>query len=272
MKGGLVADVEGMRAFLPASLLDVKFVENLEPFVGETLDVMISELDIEHRRVILSRKKVMEKQEQEERKERLGEFHVGDVIAGKVARLTSFGAFVDIGGVDGLLHVSEMSWGRVNRPDEIVHVGDSVRVKILQISPEAGKISLSLKTEDTNPWNFVQQKFRIGDIVKGTVKRLSSFGAFVEIGDGIEGLVHVSQIASHRVERPSDVLKPGDEVLVKILDIKPEEGRVSLSIREAGKAADKKAAANWEKNQESETHGATLGELVGDALREKFKL
>ncbi len=272
VKGGLVADIEGLRAFLPASLLDVKFVEDLASFAGQTIDVVVSELDVEHRRVILSRKKVIEMLDQEQRKERLDEFHAGDQVDGRVARLTSFGAFVDIGGVDGLLHVSEMSWGRVNRPDEVVHVGDNVRVKILQVSPEEGKISLSLKTNETDPWHLVDKKFHVGDIVSGVVKRLSSFGAFVEISDGIEGLVHVSQIAGHRVAHPSDVLKPGDEVQVKILDIKPEEGRISLSIRDAQKLVEKKVVNNWEKKQDTESHGATLGELVGDVLRERFKM
>ncbi len=272
VKGGLVADIEGLRAFLPASLLDVKFVEDLAPFAGEAVDVVISELDVEHRRVILSRKKVMEKMEQEKRKELLNQFQAGDLVNGKVARLTSFGAFVDIGGVDGLLHVSEMAWGRVTRPEEVVQVGDEVRVKVLQVSPDEGKISLSLKTDETNPWHLVEQKFQVGDIISGTVKRLSSFGAFVEIGDGIEGLVHVSQIASHRVAHPSDVLKPGDVVQVKILEIRPEEGRISLSIRDAQKTAERKTVANWEKKQDTDSHGATLGELVGDVLREKFKL
>ncbi len=272
VKGGLVADIEGLRAFLPASLLDVKFVEDLAPFAGEAMDVVISELDVEHRRVILSRKKVLEKRELEKRKGRLNQFHPGDIVEGKVARLTSFGAFVDIGEVDGLLHVSEMAWGRVMRPDEVVQVGDEVRVKVLQVSPEEGKISLSLKTEESNPWHLVEQKFHAGDIISGTVKRLSSFGAFVEIGEGIEGLVHVSQIASHRVAHPSDVLKSGDVVQVKILEIRPEEGRISLSIRDAQKTAERKTVANWEKKQEADSHGATLGELVGDVLREKFKL
>ncbi len=272
VKGGLVADIEGLRAFLPASLLDVKFVEDLTPFAGVAIDVVVSELDVEHRRVILSRKKVMEKMDQEKRKERLNQFHAGDLVVGKVARLTSFGAFVDIGGVDGLLHVSEMAWGRVTRPEEVVQVGNEVRVKVLQVSPDEGKISLSLKTDETNPWHVVEQKFQVGDIISGTVKRLSSFGAFVEIGEGIEGLVHVSQIANHRVVHPSDVLKPGDVVQVKILEIRPEEGRISLSIRDAQKTAERKSVANWEKKQEADSHGATLGELVGDVLREKFKL
>lgn len=272
VKGGLVADVDGLRAFLPASLLDIKFVEDLTPFAGNMLDVMISELDIEHRRVILSRKKVLEKQEREKHMARLKEFHVGDVVQGKVARLTSFGAFIDLGDVDGLLHVSEMSWGRVSQPSEVVSIGDVVTVKVLQVAPEEGRISLSMKTEQNSPWHAIADRYHAGDIVKGTVKRLSSFGAFVELEPGVEGLVHVSQIAHQRVAHPADVLKPGDEVMVKILDIKPEEGRISLSIRDAQKSADKKAVSNYEKKQETDTHGATLGELVGDLLREKFKL
>lgn len=274
VKGGLVADVEGLRAFLPASLIDFHFQSDLSIYEGKTIAVILTELDEQQRRLIISRKHAIEKEQQSLRTQKLREFEVGQIVTGTVARLTPFGAFIDLGGVDGLLHVSEMSFARVKSPEDVVHPGDQVRVKVLRIDPDQGKISLSMKLEDTNPWRSVSEQFHVGQIVSGTVKRLASFGAFVEVAPGIEGLVHVSQLSSGRVESPAAVVTPGDQVRVKILELKPEEERMSLSIREAVKEQQKPAVTRQptQTQTKAEPTSATLGELFGDVLREKFKL
>ncbi len=274
IKGGLVADISGLRAFLPASLVDFRFQSDLTPFVGQTIPVMITELEEQTRRLIISRKQALDKQQQSLRVSKLQEFEIGQVIDGTVARITAFGAFVDLGGIDGLLHVSEMSFARVSKPEDIVHPGDSVHVKVLRIDPNSGKISLSMKLEDSNPWRTAAEEFQVGQVVTGTVKRLAAFGAFVEVAHGIEGLVHISQLSQSRVESPSEVVTPGDQVKVKILELQPENERMSLSIREATKEHHKPAPTRHTTKIEtkSEPTSATLEELFGEALREKFKL
>lgn len=275
IKGGLVADIESLRAFLPASLVDFRFQSDLTSFVGQTVPVVITEIDPEQRRVIISRKQALEKEQQSFRGEKLQAFEVGQITEGIVARLTGFGAFVDLGGIDGLLHISEMSFARVNRPEDVVQPGDSVRVKILRIEPESGKISLSMKLEDANPWRSATNQFQVGQVITGVVKRIASFGAFVEVAPGIEGLVHISQLANSRIESPVEVVTPGDEVQVKILELKPEEERMSLSIREATKQSQKPAPAMRQPSKtemKAEPTSATLEELFGEALRKKFNL
>ncbi len=272
VKGGLVADVDGLRAFLPASLVDIRFQSNLAPFVAQKAPVVITELDEEHKRIILSRKRALEIRERATRSLRMTAFSPGQIVEGTVARLTKFGAFVDLGDVDGLLHVSEMSWSRINHSEDAVKPGDHVKVKILRVDPESGKLSLSMKFEHENPWRVAVEQFRIGDIVEGTVNRLSSFGAFVEVAPGVEGLVHISQLAQKRVATPADAVSPGDRVQVKILEFKPDEERMSLSIREAKKRPERAAAANRNAVQHTDAGNATLGDLFGDVLREKFKI
>lgn len=275
IKGGLVADVEGVRGFLPASLVDLRFVGDLSPFVGERITVMATEVDPQDNRLILSRKKVLERTVLAEKEHILEQLRPGQRIEGVVARLTPFGAFVDLGGVDGLLHVSEMSWSRVERPEDVVRVGQHVSVTVLRVDPEGGRVSLSMKDMQGSPWTSVTEQFRPGDIVTGTVRRLTNFGAFVEVAPGIEGLVHVSQISDKRVETPADVLKPGQTVSVKILDIRPSDERMSLSIREAMRTqGQKRPAGNEARGAQPSAEpapGTTLGDLFGDMLRDRFK-
>ena len=276
VKGGLVADVSGVRAFVPASLVDVKFVADLSGYEAKDLSVVITEVDPEGHKVILSHKRVIEHDSVEERRSAMSRMQVGEVIQGVVARLTPFGAFVDIGGVDGLLHVSEMSWSRVDKPEDAVTVGQSVKVTILRIDPEAGKISLSMKEAQPSPWSAVTAQFQPGEIVQGVVKRLTNFGAFVEVAPGIEGLVHVSQISDKRIATPSDVLTPGETVQVKILDIRPSEERMSLSIREAvqrERAPERRRqqSSSPVDKQSDQAPATTLGDLFGDLLRDRFR-
>lgn len=242
VKGGLVADV-GVRGFIPASMVERHFVEDFSDYKGRTLRVKVKELDAENRKVILSQKDVLDAEFEQNKQKIMGELQVGQELDGTVQRLTPFGAFVDIGGIDGLVHVSELSWQHVAHPKDVVSEGQQVRVKVLKVDPAAGKISLSIKAAQPGPWDSAADKFNIGDIVTGTVRRIVTFGAFVEIAPGVEGLVHISQIAHRHIATPFEVLKEGQEVQTKILDFNPAEKRVSLSIKETEEAPEQTEAA-----------------------------
>jgi len=231
VKGGLVADV-GVRGFIPASMVERHFVEDFSDYKGRTLRVKVKELDQENNKVILSAKEVLEEEFEANKQRVMSSLQAGQELEGTVQRLTPFGAFVDIGGIDGLVHVSELSWQHVAHPKDVVSEGDKVRVKVLKVVPDAGKISLSIKAAQPGPWETAAGQFNTGDIVTGTVRRLVSFGAFVEIAPGVEGLVHISQIAHRHIATPQEVLKEGQEVKAKVLDFNPAEKRVSLSIKE----------------------------------------
>ena len=231
VKGGLSVEFEGVRGFIPASMLDTRFVRNTERFVGQEFDAKIKEVDAKENRFILSRREVVEAATAAARAEVFGKLAVGDVVTGKVARITSFGAFIDLGGVDGLVHLTELSHERNVSPKSVVSVGDEIEVKILDLNEEEGRVSLSLKATTPGPWDGVEQKLAAGDVVEGTVKRLTDFGAFVEVLPGIDGLVHISQISHKRVENPKDALKVGQEVTVKVLEVNAAAERVSLSIK-----------------------------------------
>ena len=231
VKGGLSVEFEGVRGFIPASMLDTRFVRNTERFVGQEFDAKIKEVDPKENRFILSRREVVEAATAAARAEVFGKLAVGDVVTGKVARITSFGAFIDLGGVDGLVHLTELSHERNVSPKSVVTVGEEVEVKILDLNEEEGRVSLSLKATTPGPWDGVEQKLAKGDVVEGTVKRLTDFGAFVEVLPGIDGLVHVSQISHKRIENPKEALKVGQEVTVKVLDVNADAERVSLSIK-----------------------------------------
>ena len=246
VKGGLSVEFEGLRGFIPASMLDTRFVRNTERFVGQEFEAKIKEVDPKENRFILSRREVVEAEAAEARKEVFSKLEVGSIVTGKVARLTSFGAFIDLGGVDGLVHVTELSHERNVSPKSVVSVGDEVEVKVLAIDEEAGRVSLSLKATTPGPWDGVEQKLAKGDVVEGTVKRLTDFGAFVEVLPGIDGLVHISQISHKRVENPKDVLKVGQEVTVKVLEVNAADERVSLSI----KALEERPAQEEGQNEE----------------------
>ncbi|MEX2803923.1 30S ribosomal protein S1 [Streptococcus sp. H31] len=231
VKGGLSVEFEGLRGFIPASMLDTRFVRNTEKFVGQDIDAKIKEVDPAENRFILSRRDVVEEAAAKARKEVFSRLEVGAVVTGTVARLTSFGAFIDLGGVDGLVHVTELSHERNVSPKSVVTVGEEINVKVLAIDEEEGRISLSLKATTPGPWDGVEQKLAAGDVIDGKVKRLTDFGAFVEVLPGIDGLVHISQISHKRVEDPKDVLSVGQEVKVKVLDVNAADERVSLSIK-----------------------------------------
>ena len=231
VKGGLSVEFEGVRGFIPASMLDTRFVRNTERFVGQEFDAKIKEVDAKENRFILSRREVVEAATAAARAEVFGKLTVGDVVTGKVARITSFGAFIDLGGVDGLVHLTELSHERNVSPKSVVTVGEEIEVKILDLNEEEGRVSLSLKATTPGPWDGVEQKLAKGDVVEGTVKRLTDFGAFVEVLPGIDGLVHVSQISHKRIENPKEALKVGQEVQVKVLEVNADAERVSLSIK-----------------------------------------
>ncbi|AZS14805.1 30S ribosomal protein S1 [Paenibacillus lutimineralis] len=235
VKGGLVVDV-GLRGFIPASMVERHFVEDFSDYKGRTLRVKVKEMDKENNKVILSQKDVLDEEFETNKQQVMAQLQEGQVIEGTVQRLTQFGAFVDVGGVDGLVHVSEISWSHVDKPADVLSEGDKVKVKVLKVDPEKGKISLSIKAALPGPWDSASEQFHIGDIVSGEVKRLVNFGAFVEIAPGVEGLVHISQISHKHIGTPFEVLKEGQTVQVKILDLSADEKRASLSIKETEEA------------------------------------
>lgn len=283
VKGGLVADV-GARGFIPASMVERHFVEDFSDYKGRTLRVKVKELDRENNKVILSQKDVLEEEFEANKQKVMAELQEGQVLEGTVQRLTQFGAFVDVGGVDGLVHVSEIAWSHVDKPADALSEGDKVTVKVLKVDPEKGKISLSIKAAQPGPWETAAEKFQTGEVVTGQVRRLVNFGAFVELAPGVEGLVHISQISHKHIGTPQEVLKEGQEVQVKILDINADEKRVSLSIKETeeapatpsprpekqskGPKIDLKDNPNVSLNNQGMS--VTLGERFGDKLS-KFK-
>ena len=232
VKGGLILDI-GLRGFLPASLVDLRRVRDLHPFVGKTLECKIIELDKNRNNVVLSRRAYLEETQREQRDEFLANLKPGEVRTGVVSSVVNFGAFVDLGGMDGLVHVSELSWKHVDHPSSVVQVGDEVTVQVLDVDLTRERISLSLKATQQDPWQEFATSHRVGELVYGRVTKLVPFGAFVQVGDGIEGLVHISEMAGHHVEAPEQVVTPGEELWVKIIDIDLDRRRISLSIKQA---------------------------------------
>jgi small subunit ribosomal protein S1 len=231
VKGGLILDL-GVRGFLPASLVDIRRVHNLEEFTGQTLECKVIELNRSRNNVVLSRRAVLEEERKEVREQILGRLEPGQVVEGKISNIVDFGAFVDLDGIDGLIHISELSWSHVNHPSEVVSIGDDVRIKVLDIDRDRQRISLGLKQTQEDPWQRVISTHRSGDVLEGTVTKVVAFGAFVEILPGVEGLVHISELADHHVENPSEVVEPGSKLNVKILEIDEERRRLSLSIKQ----------------------------------------
>jgi len=230
VKGGLILDL-GVRGFLPASLVDIRRVHNLDEFMGQTLECKVIELNRSRNNVVLSRRAVLEEERKEVREQILGRLEPGQVVEGKISNIVDFGAFVDLDGIDGLIHISELSWSHVNHPTEVVSIGDDVRIKVLDIDRDRQRISLGLKQTQEDPWQRVINTHRDGDVLEGTVTKVVAFGAFVEILPGVEGLVHISELADHHVENPSEVVEPGSKLNVKILEIDEERRRLSLSIK-----------------------------------------
>jgi small subunit ribosomal protein S1 len=230
VKGGLILDL-GVRGFLPASLVDIRRVHNLDEFMGQTLECKVIELNRSRNNVVLSRRAVLEEERKEVREQILGDLEAGQVVEGKISNIVDFGAFVDLDGIDGLIHISELSWSHVNHPSEVVTIGDTVRIKVLDIDRDRQRISLGLKQTQEDPWQRVVSTHRPGDVLEGAVTKVVAFGAFVEILPGVEGLVHISELADHHVENPSEVVEPGTKLNVKILEIDEERRRLSLSIK-----------------------------------------
>lgn len=231
VKGGLVVDL-GVRGFIPASLVERHFVEDFSDYKGKTLRLKVVEIDPSENKLILSQRAVLDDEAASKKQQVLEDLKIGDTVEGTVQRLTDFGAFVDIGGVDGLVHISQMAHHRVESPGEIVKEGDKINVKVLAVDAESERVSLSIKETLPGPWTTIEGQIEPGDVIEGQVKRLVSFGAFVEVAPGVEGLVHISQIANRHIGTPGEVLEEGQSVKAKVLDINPSEQRISLSIRE----------------------------------------
>ncbi len=229
LAGGVCVNVDETRVFIPASLVSDTFEKDLNKFKDQEIEFVITEFDPKKRRIIGNRKTLLVAQKAEQQKELLGKISEGDVIEGTIKNVTDFGAFVDLGGVDGLLHISEMSWGRVENPKKVFTVGQKVRVFIKSINDT--KIALSMKFDDENPWNGAAEKYAVGNVVKGTVARMTDFGAFIELAPGVDALLHVSQISKDHVEKPADALKIGQEVEAKIVDFNEAEKKISLSVK-----------------------------------------
>ena len=232
VKGGLILDI-GLRGFLPASLVDLRRVKDLHMFLGERLESRVIEMDRNRNNVVLSRRVVLEEDRKQERQDILNKLVKGMILPGTVSSIVDFGAFVDLGGIDGLVHISELSWSHVNHPSEVVAVGDKVEVQVLDVDMSRERLSLGLKQTQDDPWKQLVKEFQIGTIMDGKVTKIVPFGAFVEIGDNVEGLVHISEMARGHVEKPEDVVNVGDEIKIKIMDVDMDRRRISLSIRAA---------------------------------------
>src|SRR5262249_42356262 len=230
VKGGLIIDL-GVRGFLPASLVDIRRVPHLDEYLGQAIECKVIELNRSRNNVVLSRRAGLEEERKQVRQQILDRLQPGLVVEGQISNIVDFGAFVDLDGIDGLIHISELSWSHVNHPSEILSIGDTVKVKVLDIDRERQRISLGLKQTQEDPWQRIVDTYNVGDELEGKVTKVVTFGAFVEILDGVEGLVHISELAPHHVESPREVVHPGDEIRVKILEIDSERRRLSLSAK-----------------------------------------
>ncbi|MBU5590405.1 30S ribosomal protein S1 [Clostridium sp. MSJ-4] len=261
VRGGLIANVKGVRVFLPASQVSLRSSTNLKDFIGKQMEVKVIELDRSKGNVVISRKAIELKIEEKKKEALWKEIKLGEKRKGEVVRLTNFGAFVDIGGIQGLVHISDLSWKRILDPKEVVSIGDRVEVYVVNFDKEKNRLSLALKNVDENPWNSIKNKYNVNDVVEGRVSNITSFGAFVELEPGIEGLVPLGEIKEERVVKASDVLTIGDEVKVKILDMKINDKRITLSIKDAFESGVDYSEFN--DNQEE----VTLADLLGDKLK-----
>lgn len=272
VRGGLIVDV-GVRGFVPASMVESHFVSDFNEYKGQTMTVKIIEIEPSENRLILSHKAVLEEEAQKNKEEFLANLKEDDILTGKVARITNFGAFVNlIGGIDGLVHVSEMSHNHTTKPSDIVQVGEEVRVKVLSISADKSRVSLSIRALTDGPWDLVEEKAPVESVFTGVIKRLTSFGAFVEILPGVEGLVHISQISHKHIATPHEVLEVGQTVTVKVLEVNPLERRLALSI----KALEEKEVEPVEVVEKyvmpEESTGFTLGDILGKELENAAKI
>lgn len=266
VKGGLVVDV-GLRGFIPASLVEVHFVDDFSSYLDTELSLKVVELDRSKNRVILSHRAVVEELTEQQKEERLANLEAGQVIEGKVARITDFGAFIDLGGIDGLVHISELAHEHVDHASDVIKEGETVKVKVLSVDLETERISLSIKAILPGPWANIDEKIKPGDVVKGTVKRLVNFGAFVEVLPRVEGLVHISQISTEHIGTPQEVLEVDQEIEAKVLDVNEAEKRISLSMRELEVEKNKLELKSYEKDED---HGFSISDVIGDQL-DRFK-
>ena len=265
VKGGIVVDV-GLRGFVPASHASIRPIQDLGQLRGETLRMKVLEADRDKKNVVLSARQVQEEELAEARKHVLESLNEGIIVEGIVRRVVNFGAFVDIGdGVEGLLHVSDMAWTRTEDPRDVVSEGERIRVKVLAVDRERERISLGLKQTLPDPWDDVTTRYPVGSIVKGTVTKTVDFGAFVQLEPGIEGLVHISQLADRRVEKPDEVVSPGDEISVKVISVRPRDHRIGLSLKEAQSDEEKNVYKKYA--DKSDSQGLTIGDVFGDILK-----
>lgn len=264
VKGGLIVDI-GLRGFVPASHVDLRPVSDLSDYVGEVMRLKVLEVDQKRRKVVLSRKKALEEERDKLKEKTLVELAEGQIVSGEIARLTNFGAFVNLGGVDGLVHISEMSWKRIKHPSEIVRVGETVDVRVLGVDRGKERISLSLKQARPDPWQDLETKFAVGTVVPGKVTKLAKNYAFVEVMDGIEGLVPLSELSEFRVSKSSDVLAVGQEVRVRVIDLKPDQRRMTLSVRQAEAGISPNVTSN--NASSSQAGGFTIGDRLPDSLK-----
>lgn len=274
VKGGLLVNVEGLRGFVPASHADLKYIKDLASLVGKEMNLKILEMDKEKKKIVLSHRLFLEEEKEKAKEKIWDKVKEGQVIKGVVKKVTDFGAFVDIGGFDGLLHISDMSWRRINHPSEILSENQELNVKVLKVDKEQKRISLGLKQLSPSPWEEVDKKYKVGQVIEGKIVKLTNFGAFVELEPGIEGLVHVSQISDKRVAAPKEVLKEGQTVKAKILKIDAKGKKISLSIKQAleeEKPAKKDAKKEEKINDTKDDFKVTIGDVVGDILKEQFK-
>ena len=267
VKGGLILDL-GVRGFLPASLVDIRRVQDLDEFLGRRLECKVIELNRNRNNVVLSRRAVLEDERREVRQKILDELQPGNVVEGVISNIVDFGAFVDLEGIDGLIHISELSWSHVNHPSEVLAIGEKVQVKVLDIDRERQRISLGLKQTQADPWQSVIDRFGINDVVEGKVTKVVTFGAFVEIHPGVEGLVHISELASHHVENPREVVSQGDTLSVRIIEIDPERRRLSLSLKRVADIEGGEGEVH--DDAEGETYDDAEGEPYDDAVGEPY--
>lgn len=274
VKGGLVVDL-GIRGFVPASHVGGGNIRNLEKYIGQSIPLKVIEVDRERRKVVLSHKQAVEGERDKMRAQTVATLAENQIRAGVVRRITDYGAFVDLGGIDGLLHISEMSWTRIKHPSEVVKVGQKIQVMVLKLDLQQGKVSLGLRQILPDPWGEIETKFKVGDVIKGNVSRLVPFGAFVQVEGGVEGIVPNSELAARRVSKPEDVVSVGQEVEVKIIDLRPDERRMTMSMRQLLPQPEREQRprpefdaptySSYNRNDDSRT---TIGDLVGDVMRE----
>ena len=262
VKGGLIIDI-GLRGFLPASLVDIRRVRNLDSFMGQRLECKVIELNRSRNNVVLSRRAVLEEERKEERNRILTTLQEGDIVQGTVSNLVDFGAFVDLEGIDGLIHISELSWNHVDHPSEVVEVGEDVEVKVLEVDRDRERISLGLKQTRKDPWQEIVEQVEVGGQIQGRVTKLVSFGAFVEVAEGVEGLIHISELAEHHVETPDEIVRSGDEVDARIIDVDAKRRRLSLSLRpkkeEREEQADRPERTAEQRDEQGDDRGGDRG-------------